>query len=556
MALSSPLPTAVSNTAIADIAIRHGLVVDGRGSEPKLGDVAIVGDRIVDVFPEYNGKAHRDVDAAGLVVCPGFINMMSWSGQSLIYDPHSQSEIRQGVTLEVMGEGHSMGPLSPELRAEIREGNDLVVQNPHIPLEPEWTTLGEYLAWLEDRGVSTNVSSFVGAATVRIHVMGYERRRPTHDELVRMRSLVADAMSEGALGVASALIYAPGSYADAEELAALAEVAARHGGMYASHIRNESSRLLTGIGELIHIARKSGARAEVYHLKAGGEANWHLMDQAIANIESARAEGLSVTADMYPYTSAGTGLTSCLPPWVGEGGFGALLDRLADSSTRKRVISEMMVDDGGWDCIYVEAGPDNIVPMGFREEKLRQWTGKTLRIIAEGRNESPEETLLNLILEDRSRVFSLYPTMSEDNIRRQLQLPWMSFCSDSQSQAPHGAFLEMTPHPRAYGSFARILGRYVREEKVLPLAEAVRKMTSLPAMNLGLEDRGVLAPGNYADIVILDPETVADHASWSDPRRYATGVVHVLVNGNFVLDNGKHTGATPGRFVRGPGARR
>jgi N-acyl-D-amino-acid deacylase len=533
-----------------DLVVRGGIVYDGTGRPPDIGDVAIRGDRITTVGDVGRLAAPHVIDADGLAVAPGFINMMSWSNESLIEDGASQSEIRQGVTLEVMGEGWSMGPLTDEMKAEVERRG---AGNPLVEYSVEWTTLGEYLGWLERRGVSPNVASFVGASTVRIHAMGYKARPATEEELGRMRELVREAMAEGALGVASALIYPPATFSTTEELVALAGVAAEFGGMYASHIRSEGAALIEAVEELLEIARLANVRAEIYHLKASGRTNWPKMDGAIEMIEAARATGHAVTADAYPYTFSGTGLDACVPPWAHEGGFDVFLTRLRDPATRARILEGMRSSSSQWENPFLETAPDAIVVTGFRQDALRHLTGMTLAEVASLRGTTPEETVLDLLVEDDNNVGALYFAMAEDDVRKVLSLPWVSFCSDEESQAPEGIFLKAAPHPRAYGAFARVLGTYVRDERILPLEEAIRRMTTLPAENLRLDGRGMLREGAYADVVVFDPVEVRDHATPDDPHRYSTGVRHVLVNGTPVVSEGEHTGARPGRFVRGPG---
>jgi len=534
-----------------DVVIRGGAVYDGSGGPAARVDVGIRGDQIAAIGDLSRAHAAIDIDAGGLAVAPGFINMLSWANESLIHDARSQSDIKQGVTLEVMGEGESMGPLNAsmkKLNAEL-QGD--------IKYDISWTTLGEYLAFLEKKGISTNVASFVGATTVRIHELGYADRAPTAEELDRMRALVRAAMEEGALGVGSSLIYAPAFYAKAEELIALAEEAGRYGGMYISHIRSEGNALLEAIDELIRIAREANVPAEIYHLKAAGEQNWPKMEQVIARIEAARAEGLQITADMYNYPAGATGLDAAMPPWVQEGGLREWIRRLKDPAIRARVRREMATPTNAWESLYLAAGsPERVLLVAFKQDKLKPLTGKTLAAVAKMRGKTPEETAMDLVIEDDSRVGTVYFLMSEDNIRKQLKLPWVSFDSDAESLAPEGVFLKSNPHPRAYGNFARLLGRYVREEKVISIEEAIRRLTSLPAANLKLDRRGALKPGHYADVVVFDPSTIQDHATFDSPHRYSTGMKHVFVNGVQVLRAGEHTGATPGRFVRGPGYRR
>jgi N-acyl-D-amino-acid deacylase len=481
-------------------------------------------------------------------VAPGFINMLSWATQSLIQDGRSQSDIRQGVTLEVMGEGNSMGPLNEAMKQE------LIDRQSDIRYDIEWTTLDEYLEYLVRRGISTNVASFIGAATPRKYVIGYEDRAPTPEELEEMQQIVREAMAEGAMGVASSLMYPPGLFADTAELIALSEAAAEYDGMYISHMRDEGAHMLEAIEELITIAREAGIRAEIYHLKSSGQQNWHLFDEAVKMIEDARGQGLQITADVYTYPAGSTGLNVTVPPWVQDGGFEASLERMRDPELRQRIIEEMNMPSDEWENMFLLAGSlDNILLVNFKNEALKPLTGKTLAEVVEMRGTSPENTIMDLIIEDGSRVGSVYFTQSEDIVSRAVALPWVSFNSDAGSLAPEGVFLKSNPHPRAYGSFARVLAKYVREDKVVTLQEAVRKLSSLPAKNLKLDRRGLLQEGYFADVVVFDPETIQDHATFVEPHQYATGMLHVFVNGEQVLKNGEHTGATPGRVVRGPG---
>lgn len=530
-----------------DVLIHGGALYDGSGAAPVEGDIAIQGDAIAALGSLRSARGRTEIDARGLAVAPGFINMLSWATQSLLHDGRSQSDIRQGVTLEVFGEGWSMGPLNETMKREAveRQGD--------ITYEVVWTTLAEYLDHLVQRGVSPNVASFVGAATLRIHVVGYENRPLRPNELEQMRTLARQAMAEGALGVGSALIYVPGCFAGTEELVELARVAADYGGMYISHIRNEGSRLLEAVEELVTIAREAGCPAEIYHLKAAGQENWEKLDQALALVEAARAEGLSITANMYPYTAGATGLDAAMPPWVQEGGHKAWTERLRTPAVRERVRREMSTPTDKWENLYLAAGPDQMLLVGFKSETLKPLTGKRLAEVAAMRGTSPEETAMDLVVEDDSRVGTIYFLMLEENVRRQVALPWVSFGSDAGSIAPEGVFLRSSPHPRAYGTFARLLGRYVREQRVIPLEEAVRRLTSLPARNLKLDRRGRLAADYLADVVVFDPATIQDHATFERPHRYATGMQHVFVNGVHVLKDGEHTGAKPGRVVRGPG---
>ncbi len=530
-----------------DLLIRGGTVYDGSGAPPRPADVAIRGDSIAAVGDLAGASAGFVLDARGLAVAPGFINMLSWANVSLLHDGRSQGDIRQGVTLEIFGEGTSMGPLNDSMRARSLRNQD------DIRYEIPWTTLGQYLEHLERRGVSPNVASFVGATTVRIHELGYADRPPTAAELARMEALVEAAMREGALGVGSSLIYAPADFAETDELIALARAAGRHGGMYISHIRNEGSGLLAAVDELITIARTAGVPAEIYHLKASGRANWGKLDSALAKIEAARAAGLRITADMYTYPASSTGLDATMPTWVQEGGEEAWIARLRDPAVRARLKREM-AGEGDYDNAFANAGgPDGVLLVSFREDSLRYLAGKSLGEVSRMRGTPPEETAMDLVIQNDGDVGCVYFTMSEDNVRREVAIPWVSFGSDGGSYATEGVFLQSGTHPRAYGNFARLLGRYVREEKVIPLEEAIRKLTLLPATNLGLRRRGALRPGYFADIVVFDPATITDHATFERPHQYATGVRDVLVNGVQVLRNGEHTGARPGRVVRGPG---
>jgi N-acyl-D-amino-acid deacylase len=539
---------ACSGSPDYDVVIRNGMLYDGTGAPPVTGGIAIRGDSIGLVGNVDGVRGTTEIDAGGLAVAPGFINMLSWATESLLHDGRAQSDVRQGVTLEVFGEGWSMGPLTDAMKEQMtREQGD-------IRFDVAWTTLGEYLEHLEERGVSVNVASFVGATTVRIHELGYEDRAPAADELDRMRELVRQAMRDGALGVGSSLIYAPAFYADTDELVALVGAAHEHGGMYISHMRSEANRLLEAVDELISISRATGAPAEIYHLKAAGQANWGKLDEVIARVEAARAEGLRITTDMYTYPAGATGLDAAMPPWVQEGGYDAWAERLRDPAVRARVIREMRTPTDEWENLLLLSGsPERAILVGFRADSLKHLTGRTLAAVAAERGQSVEETAMDLVIRDGSRVGTVYFMMSEDNVRRQIALPWMSFGSDAEALAPEGEFLLSNPHPRAYGTFARLLGRYVRDEGVITLEEAVRRLTTLPAQNLGLRRRGQLAAGYYADVVIFDPATIIDHATFEEPHRYATGVRDVLVNGVPVLRDGEHTGATPGRVVRGPG---
>ena len=530
-----------------DLILRGGTIYDGSGGKPVAGDVAVNGDRIAAVGSLGNAKGKTEIDVKGLAVSPGFVNMLSWATESLLVDGRAQSDIRQGVTLEVMGEGSSMGPLNDAMKKEAVE------QQGDIKYDVTWTTLGEYLDQLAARGIAPNVASFIGATTVRVHEVGYADRPPTPEELARMRKLVDQAMEEGALGVGSSLIYAPAFYAKTDELVALSEEAAKYGGMYISHMRSEGNRLLEAIDELIEISRRAKLPAEIYHLKAGGKQNWSKLDAAIKKIGDARASGLKITADMYTYTAGATGLDASMPPWVQEGGLEAWIARMKDPATRAKVKQEMETPTDAWENFFVAAGPEKILLVAFKNDKLKPLTGKTLAEVAKMRGTSPAETAMDLVIEDDSRVGTVYFLMSEDNVRRQISLPWLSFGSDAEAPATEGVFLKSNPHPRAYGNFARVLGKYVREEKVMPLEEAIRKLTSLPSGNLKIRDRGLLKKGYFADLAIFDAAKIQDHATFDKPHQYATGMRHVFVNGVQVLKDGEPTGAAAGRVVRGPG---
>ncbi|MDQ7054870.1 MAG: D-aminoacylase [candidate division KSB1 bacterium] len=534
-----------------DVLIKNATIYDGSGSAPFRGSVAINADTIAAVGDIGPAHGNIEINARGMAVSPGFINMLSWATETLIMDGRSLSDIKQGVTLEVFGEGWSMGPLNDTMKQQARE------RQGDYKYDIEWTTLREYLEYLQNRGISTNVASFIGATTVRIYVLGYEDRPPTKSELEQMRQLVREAMEDGALGVASALIYAPGFYAKTDELIELAKVAAEYDGMYVSHMRSEGNRLLKAVDELITIAREAGIRAEIYHLKAAGQNNWDKLAKVFQKVEAARKEGLHITADMYCYTAGATGLSATMPPWVQEGGFDAWKSRLKDPAIRKKVIKEMRTPTDEWEnLLLMSGGADNVLLVGFKTDSLKHLTGKTLAEVAKMRGKSPEETAIDLVIQDDSRVEAVYFIMSEDNVRRKIQTPWVSFCSDAGSLAPEGVFLKFNPHPRAYGNFARLLGRYVRDEKLIALEEAIRRLTSFPAQNLRIQKRGLLKPGYYADVVVFDPDRIQDRATYEKPHQLAVGVEHVFVNGVQVLKNGEHTGATPGRVVYGPGLKR
>jgi len=529
-----------------DVVIRHGTIYDGTGVKGEVADLAIAGDTIAAIGDLSKAKAKSEIDATGLAVAPGFINMLSWAVEGLMVDGRSQSDIRQGVTLEVFGEGESMGPLTDAMKRESQESQG------DIKYDITWTTLNEYLESLVKKGISPNVGSFVGAATVRQNVLGHDPRAATPEELIRMQALVRTAMREGALGVGSSLIYEPGMFATTGELTALAQTAAENGGMYISHIRNENDSLLDAVDEFLTIAKNSGARAEIYHLKAAGRANWDKLDEVIRRVDAARAEGQAITADMYTYNASATGLDAIMPGWIRAGGFREWKRRLQDPASRQRLLAEWRRAGGAF---VGPGGPEGVLLVGFKADSLKPLTGKTLKDVAALRGKSAEETAMDLVVQDDSRIECIYFTMSDDNLKKEVALPWVSFGSDAGSYTPEGVFLKSNPHPRAYGTFARLLARYVREDKVISLEDAVHRLSGLPAENLRIQRRGNLTPGYYADVVVFDPATIQDHATFDKPHQYATGVLDVFVNGMQVLKDGEHTGAKPGRVVRGPGVR-
>lgn len=530
-----------------DVLVKGGTVYDGTGGEGRRADVGVRGDRVAALGDLSKATAKTVVDATGLAVAPGFVNMLSWSTDSLIVDGRSQGEIRQGVTLEVFGEGFSYGPLTDTMKKRMKADQG------DIQYDIAWTTLAEYLQFLEKKGIAPNIASFIGSATLRENVIGLEDKRATPEQMERMKELVRQEMEAGALGIGSSLIYAPDMYSTTEELIELCKVAARYQGKYISHMRSEGDRLLEAVDELIRISREAGLPAEIYHLKAGGENNWPKMDRVIARVEEARRKGLRITADMYTYTAGATGFDACLPPWARDGGMEVVFKRLGEPETRGRILEEMR-RPGDWENLCLASGsPDRILLVEFKTDGLKPLTGKTLAEVARSRGRSAEDTVLDLILEDRTRIGVVFFLMSEENVKKQVRQPWVSFCSDAGSLAPEGVFLKSSTHPRAYGNFARLLGKYVRDEKVIPLAEAIRRLTGLPATNLGLEGRGFLKAGMFADVVVFDPAGIADRATYERPHQYAVGVRHVLVNGVPVLRDGEHTGALPGRALAGPG---
>tara|TARA_B110001454_G_scaffold6927_1_gene6507 strand:- start:951 stop:2600 length:1650 start_codon:yes stop_codon:yes gene_type:complete len=532
-----------------DILIKNGTIADGSGNPPYIGSVGINADTIAAVG-KLKATGRLEIDATDLVVAPGFINMLSWATESLIQNGRSESDIMQGVTLEVFGEGWSMGPLNKNLKKELQ----LPTAQGDIKYDIDWNTLDEYLQSLVRRGISPNVASFIGATTVRINHIGYENRAPTAEELTSMKQMVKEAMEDGALGVGSSLIYAPAFYSSTEELIELSKVASEYNGLYISHMRSEGNRLLQGVDELITIANEADIRAEIYHLKMSGKENWNKYDEVVKKIDSARTSGLSITTNMYTYIAGATGLDASMPPWVQEGGYEKWAERLQDSKIRRRVLKEMTNPTDEWENLMYSAGtPDNLLLVGFENDSLRHYTGKTLTQVAKIHGKSPEETAMDLVIADGSRVGTVYFLMSEENIKKQVALPYMSFGSDASSLSPEGVFLNSSTHPRAYGNFSRLLGKYVRDEQIISIEEAVRKLTSLPASNLKIKKRGSLSKGYFADLAIFNPETIQDHATFAKPHQLSTGMIHVFVNGEQVLKNGKHTGAKPGRVVRGPG---
>ena len=532
-----------------DVLIKNGTITDGSGNPTYIGSVGINADTIAAVG-KLKATGTLEIDATGLIVAPGFINILSWATESLIEDGRSQGDIMQGVTLEVFGEGWSMGPLNENLKKKFKSPT----AQGDIKYEVDWNTLDEYLQSLIKRGVSPNVASFIGATTVRINHIGYENRAPTDEELASMEEMVRQAMEDGALGVGSSLIYAPAFYSTTEELIALCKVASEYNGLYISHMRSEGNRLLQSIDELMRIANEADIRAEIYHLKMSGKENWSKYDEVVRKIDSARTAGLSITTDMYTYVAGATGLDASMPPWVQEGGYEKWAERLQDPEIRQKVLKEMTTPTDKWENLMFDAGTsDNLLLVGFENDSLRHYTGKTLTEVAKIHGKSPEETAIDLVIADGSRVGTVYFLMSEENVKKQIALPYMSFGSDAASMTPEGVFLNSSDHPRAYGNFSRLLGKYVRDEQIISIEEAVRKLTSLPASNLKIKKRGSLTKGYFADLAIFNPETIQDHATFVEPHQLSTGMIHVFVNGEQVLKDGVHTGATPGRVVRGPG---
>lgn len=529
----------------ADLLIRNGTLYDGSGKKPFIGDIAIDGDRITYIGPHRDQKGRTEIDAKGQAVAPGFINMLAHPEESLFADGRALSDLTQGVTLEVMGE-FSMGPLNDEgKRLLVDRQSDI-----HFPVT--WTTLGEYLQVLEQRGIAPNVASFVGAPTVREFVLGEKDVAPTPAQLKEMVDLVHKAMEEGALGVTTMLIYAPANFAKTPELIALARESARCGGIYTAHMRSEGDRIEGAVQETIDIAKASGAPAEIYHLKMAGKDNWGKLDRVVAQVEAARKSGVRISANMYTYTAGATGLNAAMPLWVQDGGLETWIARLRDPATRAKVIAEMRnPHPATWENLYAAAGAQGVLLLAFKNPKLKPLTGKTLAEVAQARGVSPEDAAIDLVIEDGSRVGVGYFLMSEDNVRRQAALPWVSFGSDEQGNAPEGVFLLSAAHPRAYGNFSRVFAQYVRKDHVISIEEAVRKLSALPADNLSLKDRGRLRVGYFADVVVFDPNTIQDHATFEKPHQLSTGVSQVVVNGKLALKDGKPTGVASGRVVRG-----
>ena len=531
-----------------DVIIRNAVIFDGTGNTPFKGDIGINKDTIAFIGDLKMSKGKKEFDAKGLAISPGFVNMLSWATVSLLADGRAMSDIKQGVTLEVMGEGNSMGPLNEAMRKEELDGQG------DIKYEVYWRTLGEYLTGLEKKGVSPNIASFVGATSLRIHELGYENRKPTNGELKNMQLLVKQAMNEGAMGLSSALIYAPAFYADEEEILALCQAMAPYNGLYITHMKSEGNRLEESVQSVIKLAEKAKVKAEIYHLKAAGIDNWSKMDQVITSINKARNQGIDIAANMYNYIAGATGLDAAMPPWVQEGGFGEWAKRLKDLNIRKKVIAQMKINANDWENLYASAGsPDKLLLVDFKQDSLKKYTGKTLAEVATLRGKSPEETAIDLVIQDSSRVGTVYFLMNEENVKKQIKLPWVSFGSDAGAPASEGVFLKSSTHPRAYGNFARLLGKYVRDEKVIKLEEAVRKLAALPCERLGIAQRGYLKKGYFADLVLFDPKEIADLADFQNPHQYAVGVKNVWVNGKLVLLNGEPTEERPGRFIKGPG---
>jgi N-acyl-D-amino-acid deacylase len=552
--LSLILSLAACKKQSYDIVIRGGTVYDGNGKPGAVADVGINADTVAIIGDLKNAVGKKEIDAKGMAVSPGFINMMSHAEVSLLFDGNSQSDIRQGVTLEVLGEG-SMGPESEQMK---KDDEEAMTHDPDWAFKIEWKTLGDYLRVLETKKISPNVASFVGLNTIRVHELGYANRPPTAEELERMKALVKTAMEEGAMGVTTALIYAPANFAKTEELIELSKVAAPYGGMYIAHIRSEGNAIEQAVDETIRIGREANIPVEIYHLKFSGQPNWSKFDTVVAMIDKANKSGVKVTADMYNYVAGATGLDAAMPPWIQEGGIKEWIKRMQNPVLRKKALEEMRTPTDKWENLMKMAGDFNrVLLMGFTNDSLRKnYTGKTLAEVAKTYGKSPEETAMDLVITDGTRVGTAYFLMTEENVKKQIALPYVSFGSDAESATAAGNFLKTPTHPRAYGNVARLLGKYVRDEKVIPLEEAIRKLTSLPAGNLKIQKRGQLAPGYFADVVVFDPAKIQDHATFENPHQYSTGIQHVLVNGVAVIKDGEHTNEKPGRIVRGPGWRK
>jgi N-acyl-D-amino-acid deacylase len=535
-----------------DLILRNGNVYDGSGGPPFVADVAVSGDRIARVGGLDGAHAATEIDAAGMAVAPGFVNMLSHSYASMLQDGRSLAELKQGVTLQIFGEGFSMGPQTPAMRESARKAGAEAA----IPYDVDWWSLADYLSYAERKGIAQNVASYIGATTLRVYAVGQDDRPATDAEMDVMRGLVRDEMSAGALGIGASLMYPPAFYASTEELIELCRASAPFQGKYIAHMRDEGDRLLEAVDEHLRIGREGGVPAEIWHLKASGVENWDKLDRVIETVEAARAGGEPVSADMYTYTAGGTGLASIIPPWFHDGGPRKLLERLDDPVARADMRTAIETSRDGWENLYAQAaGPENLLIVGVRKDEHSRYRGMNLRAIGEAMGLHPIDAALELIRRDRSRVETVYFMMTEDNVRRQIALPWVAFGSDASSMAAEGAFLRNSAHPRAYGNFARLLGHYVRDERVVPLEEAIRRLTRFPCENLGLAGRGRIEPGCFADVVVFDPATIADRSTYQEPHRYAVGVRDVVVNGAVTLRDGEFAGSLAGRAIYGPGKR-
>ncbi|MDB5279847.1 MAG: aminoacylase [Ferruginibacter sp.] len=545
--LMIPFLHACTNTTKYDTIIRNAMIYDGNGGAPYKGDIAVNADTIAAMGDLSKSKASEERDAKGMAVAPGFSNMMGHSEESLFQDSRALSDVKQGVTMEVFGES-SFAPLNATMKRQAQEGQG------DVKYTVSWNTLGEYMNTLEKKGIAVNISSFVGTGTVRQNIIGEGNVAPTAQQLDSMKMLVRQAMEEGALGVTNALIYPPDFFAKTDELIALSKEAAKYGGTYSSHMRSEGNRLVEAVNEIITIGKEANIPVHIYHLKAAGKNNWNKMDSVIKMVNDARANGLQISADMYTYLAGATGLTSSFPPTLQDGGFGKLWERLHDVAIRKQMAAAMNTNAAGWENLYYGCGgADHVLLLSFKQDSLKKYTGKTLAEVAKLQGKSPEATAMDLIISDSTRVGVAYFLMTEDNVKKQVALPWVSFGSDEGSYAPEGVFLKSQPHPRAYGNFARVLGHYSRDEKVLTLQQAIYQLAKLPIETLKIKKRGELKVGNYADIIIFDPAKVNDLATYDKPQQFATGMIDVLVNGKLILKDGDPTNATPGQFVKGPG---